>query len=236
MKLRFYFSLRSPFAAIALVRLRHVELPPDCSVEPVPVWPDILFGGHMDNPTDNLFKMAYLFEDAARQAEVAGLDSSMLRFLHSHFTLEEGADYSTKKVGVPISAENWALPHCALLHAFDAGKGWELGELMALRRFDLDGEGRANLEDPDVVAELAESVGLEGKAATSAFEQPEYRERIRQIQQQGEKDGVFGVPFFVLEREGRPPAKFWGNDRLEYVLREIREADALPAIEPVRLS
>ena len=58
---RFYFSFRSPFAAIAIYRLRRAAQFGDFEIELIPVWPENIFGGHMDNPTDNLFKMAYLF-------------------------------------------------------------------------------------------------------------------------------------------------------------------------------
>ena len=68
-----YFSFRSPFAAIAVYRLRRAPQFADVNIDLLPVWPEIIFGGHMDNPTDNLFKMAYIFGYAARQAELAGL-------------------------------------------------------------------------------------------------------------------------------------------------------------------
>jgi hypothetical protein len=60
-KIRFYFSFRSPFAAIAFYRLRRAPQFNGVEFELIPTWPDIIFGGHMDNPTDNLFKMAYIF-------------------------------------------------------------------------------------------------------------------------------------------------------------------------------
>ena len=56
---RFYFSFRSPFAAIAIYRLRRAAQFSNFEIELIPVWPENIFGGHMDNPTDNIFKMAY---------------------------------------------------------------------------------------------------------------------------------------------------------------------------------
>jgi 2-hydroxychromene-2-carboxylate isomerase len=62
--IRFYFSFRSPFAGIAVYRLRRLAMFNDFEIDLIPVWPEIVFGGHMDNPTDNLFKLAYVFADA----------------------------------------------------------------------------------------------------------------------------------------------------------------------------
>ncbi len=71
---RFYFSFRSPFAAIAFYRLRRSPLFKDVKFELIPLWPENIFGGHMENPADSLFKVAYIFSDAAphgRQRKLA---------------------------------------------------------------------------------------------------------------------------------------------------------------------
>jgi 2-hydroxychromene-2-carboxylate isomerase len=108
-KFRFYFSFRSPFAAIAYYRLRRSALFNAFDIEMIPVWPEIIFGGHMDNPSDNLFKVAYVFADAARQADEAGLSSAYLRATAARLKLPKGIDYRKQKVGLNLPPENWAI-------------------------------------------------------------------------------------------------------------------------------
>ena len=78
-QLKFYFTFRSPFAYVALHRIRRLKEFQDVDIELIPVSPDNIFGGHFDNPTDNIFKVTYVFEDAARQMEEAGIDASYLK-------------------------------------------------------------------------------------------------------------------------------------------------------------
>eukprot|EP01047_Picozoa_sp_COSAG01_P008488 COSAG01_NODE_335_length_18690_cov_7.693185_16_plen_74_part_00 len=55
-----YFSFRSPFAWVAVHRLRRAPELAACDIELIPTWPEVIFGGHMDNPSDNIFKLAYV--------------------------------------------------------------------------------------------------------------------------------------------------------------------------------
>ncbi len=114
-KFRFYFSFRSPFAGIAFYRLRRSALFKDFAIEVIPVWPENIFGGHMDNPTDNLFKLAYVFADAARQAEDAGLSATFLRNVAKNIELPKDVDYSKEKVGLNMPPEPWGITHHAFL-------------------------------------------------------------------------------------------------------------------------
>lgn len=232
--LRCYFSFRSPFAAIALYRLRRLREFADIDIELMPVWPDIMFGGHIDNPTDNVFKMAYIFGDAARQAELAGLDRTPFDQLAAMFELPEKADYRSEKVGVSLGEENWEPTHKAFLFARQQDKGWAFADAVCVRRFNLDGQGTANVMNPDVIAALSAEVGLEGEAVLAAISDAAIDEEMNRIIARSEADGVFGVPFFVLEK-GDGIEKFWGNDRLEHVLMCINGAKVLPNLPQVFL-
>ena len=105
-KLKFYFTFRSPFACIAYYRLRRAPQFNDVDIQLIPLWPKVTFGGHMDDPAASIFKMAYIFQDAGRQAEIAGLRAE---FFHQYNTmlrdrlLKPGTDLKTKKLGaVPL--------------------------------------------------------------------------------------------------------------------------------------
>lgn len=228
--IRFYFSFRSPFAGIALHRVMQCADFDDVPFKLMPVWPEIIFGGHMDNPTNNLFKLVYVFADAARQADVAGLQTEYLRGIAARFSLPDNVDYSQQKVGVPMGEEHWHVPHAAVLYAGKYGKDWAFAHEVFMRRFDFDGKGVADVLDPEVVAQIAQSVGLNGDEAASAHQASEMKALIDDIKQSGERDGVFGVPFYALERNGVAET-FWGNDHLEYLLRSIRGCSDLPVLK-----
>jgi 2-hydroxychromene-2-carboxylate isomerase len=231
---RFYFSFRSPFAAVAFHRLRRAVQFREVEIELVPVWPEIIFGGHMDNPSDNVFKMAYIFNDAARQAELAGMNPDPFRMLARQFALPEEFDYTREKVGVPLPPEHWEVPHAAFLFAQRYGRAWTFGEAVFTRRFNLDGAGFFDVMDPSVVALIADAAGLDGTEAAAAHARGEFVARRQQIMRAGERDGVFGVPFFVLANDSVRET-FWGNDRLEYLLKSLLGSEQLPTISKADL-
>ena len=234
MKLRFYISFRSPFAAISLYRLRRLDCFKAVEIELMPVWPEVIFGGHIDNPSDNLFKMSYIFGDAARQAALAGLNRGPFDRLAERFHLPEGVDYSQQKIGVPLGEEHWERTHKAFLYALNEGEGWAFADAICIRRFNFDGEGVADVMNVEVIRALAESVGLDGDATLAAIDDPLIDAQMKRIIQCSEQDGVFGVPFFVLESE-QGPDKFWGNDRLEHLLMQIEGKAHLSQLPVVRL-
>ena len=90
-KIKFYFSFRSPFSGVALYRMRRLACFNQVDIELLPIWPEIIFGGHMDNPTDNLFKLSYVFNDAARQAEEAGLHTELLKDFRKKLSNSSGS-------------------------------------------------------------------------------------------------------------------------------------------------
>jgi 2-hydroxychromene-2-carboxylate isomerase len=227
--IRFYFSFRSPFAGIALKRVMHCPEFAELEFELMPVWPEVIFGGHMDNPTDNLFKLAYVFQDAVRQAELAGMDTAHLQGWAENFKLPEGVDYTQQKVGMPMGDEPWEIPHAAMAFARSQDKHWAFAESVYARRFGFDGGPVEDVLQPEVVASIARGVGLDGDAAANAHHSEDIQTTLKAIAKQGEADGVFGVPFFVLTK-GKGKEVFWGNDHLEHLLRSVLGTHELPVI------
>ena len=228
-KFRFYFSFRSPFAGIAFYRLRRSALFNEFDIELIPVWPDIIFGGHMDNPTDNLFKMAYIFADAARQAEEAGLSPAHFLAMASNFRLPEGVDYSKKKVGLVLPPEPWEITHHAFLYAQEQDKGWEFGDAVFSQRFNFDGTGSRDVLDPQVVGAIAKRIGLDAEDAINAHASGRYDTAQAALVKLSESDGVFGVPFFAFDHSEGTEV-FWGNDRLPFLYKSLACVDTLPLI------
>jgi 2-hydroxychromene-2-carboxylate isomerase len=229
-KFRFYFSFRSPFAAIAYYRLRRSALFNEFDIEMIPVWPEIVFGGHMDNPTDNLFKLAYVFADAARQAEEAGLSSVYFRSVAKRFKPPKDIDYSKQKVGLNMPPEDWAVTHHAFLYAQEQGKGWEFGDAVFAHRFDFDGGGSRDVMDAEVLRAIATEVGLDADCASNAQTSGDYEEAQSALVKRGEADGVFGVPFFAFDHNEGTEV-FWGNDRLPSLYKTLTGARDLPVMD-----
>lgn len=231
--IRFYFSFRSPFAGIAVYRLRRLAMFNDFEIDLIPVWPEIVFGGHMDNPTDNLFKLAYVFADAARQAEDAGLNAGYLKAVGKNIAVPAGTDLKKQKVGLNLPTENWPLPHYAFLYAKSQGKGWAFADAVFQARFGLNGEAAKNVMDKDVLRDIAITLELNPDALIGAHESGEYDLELNRYIEQGEADGVFGVPFFVVDGNANQPEGkevFWGNDHLPYLYKVLTDSAELPLI------
>ena len=111
----------------------------------------------------------------------------------------------------------WVKPHAAFLYALDRGCGPRFASVVYEARFS---RGQA-LSDDAVIARCATEAGLADAAAVVAAQNEKaLQERvvlgmIRGVQQ----DGLFGVPLFVWKGE-----RFWGNDRVEWLLRRIDES------------
>lgn len=79
-------------------------------------------------------------------------------------------------------------------------------------------EGR-DLGDPKVLAELAAGVGLDPDKALAHIENQEIKDALRRNTDEAVARGAFGAPtFFVGD------SMFFGNDRLMFVERALRQA------------
>jgi 2-hydroxychromene-2-carboxylate isomerase len=79
-----------------------------------------------------------------------------------------------------------------------------------------DGE---DISDPRVLEASLTKAGLDGKALVARTEEQHVKDSLRQYTELALARGVFGLPtVFVGERS------FWGNDRLEFVERELKHA------------
>jgi len=109
----------------------------------------------------------------------------------------------------------WVLPHAAFTFAQEQDRGLAFAVAASTARF---GRGR-DLGDLAVLEEVAAIVGLDPAGVVEAAQDPARHAQVEAGITAGMQAGVFGVPFFVYEGH-----HFWGNDRLEWVLREIDHA------------
>lgn len=77
--------------------------------------------------------------------------------------------------------------------------------------------GKLDTSDPDSVAALAGSLGLEAASVRAGIEAAEIKDRARTSSEAAVRRGIFGSPFFIVD--GEP---FWGWDRLAMLEEWIR--------------
>ncbi|WP_216207111.1 2-hydroxychromene-2-carboxylate isomerase [Amycolatopsis aidingensis] len=196
---RMYFSLRSPYSWLALhdLHTRHADLLD--VLEWRPAWdPDpeseallIRAGGRYLYTPMSREKHLYALRDVRRLASARGL-----------------------RVVWPVDrSPRWEVSHLAYLVAEGAGRGEGFATAVCRARWE---EGR-DISDPAVVAEIGETLGLDGARLAGAAEDPALVEAGTDSLMAMYRDGVFGVPFFVHGGE-----QFWGIDRLEMFVEHVR--------------
>lgn len=138
--------------------------------------------------------------------------------------LAEGYGLPLSAAPAPLDAD-WIRPHAMWLYADDHQAGDAFGREAFAARFSR-GE---DLGDEKVQAEIARTCGLDPEAAVAAGQDPALHQRVQLGFVQGAQDGIFGVPFFVYEGQ-----RFWGHDRIAWLVRAIRR-DAGLELSPVEL-
>lgn len=107
---------------------------------------------------------------------------------------------------------DWMRPHAASVYALQAGRGPQFISAAFHARF----ERGEDLGSNPVLATAGEAAGLDGAAVLAAADDPKLHDSVRiGFLRAGEVE-LFGVPFFVFEGQ-----RYWGNDRLEWLLRAI---------------
>jgi 2-hydroxychromene-2-carboxylate isomerase len=189
---RFYFSLRSPYSWLALEDLttRHPGLVPILDWRPY--WePDeqteamlAEAGGKVRYPEMPRAKHLYILQDVRRLTRARSLP-----------------------VTWPVDRNPWwEVPHLACLAADRAGRLADLAIALTRARWR---EG-ADICDPAAVAAVADRLGLDGAEIGRAAHDPDLRKAGTAVLLDADRDGVFGVPFFV-----QGTSRFWGMDRLD---------------------
>jgi len=80
-------------------------------------------------------------------------------------------------------------------------------------------EGK-DIDDGAVLAECAEDCRISGNDLRQAVRSRLYHDRADQNIARALEHGVFGVPIFIFDGK-----RFWGNDRIEHLIDELRAAD-----------
>jgi len=148
----------------------------------------------------------------------AGLAAQIQEFKLSYM-LEDAARWA-RKLGIP-----WHPPEQPQVDATDASagfyfardKGKERGYRNAVFRARW-GEGR-DIGDHQVLADCAQQAGLSRSEFLTALESKRYHDEVPQALMLCMQERIFGVPIFVVEGQ-----RFWGNDRIDFLLEEFRRS------------
>lgn len=139
-------------------------------------------------------KLAYIAQDAARIGEAYGLTV--------HFPDKLDTE--------------WVRPHAAFVYADSEGRGHEFAVEVFAARFSHG----LDVGEDQTLADAASACGLDPTSIVKAAASPEFQQRVHAGMARGlTEDGIFGVPIFAYRGE-----TFWGNDRIEWLVRAIQRA------------
>jgi 2-hydroxychromene-2-carboxylate isomerase len=113
---------------------------------------------------------------------------------------------------------DWLIAHTAYIYAEEQGKGLPFCLALYHARF-LHGKDIGNEE---ILRDLAIANGLDAQALIEALGVRKYKKKLLQGMSSAKHAGVFGVPFFVYK-----DSAYWGNDRLEWLIREINKGSGV---------
>jgi 2-hydroxychromene-2-carboxylate isomerase len=78
------------------------------------------------------------------------------------------------------------------------------------------GDGR-NIDDPRVMAEVAQSLGLDGEALVSRAVEPAIKDRLRANTEEAIAKGAYGSPTMIVNEA----QLYFGNDQLPLVRQAL---------------
>jgi len=144
-----------------------------------------------------------------RTGDSPSFDSPKLKYLFedvARFAEEYGIDL---KLG-PFADTKRACK--GFLYAGTKGQGKAYHDRLYAVRFLEE----ADIGNDAVLATVAGSVGLDRDEFVAALDDPAFDAALDSSNKDAEADEVFGFPFYIVDGK-----RFWGNDRLEWLAREL---------------
>jgi 2-hydroxychromene-2-carboxylate isomerase len=196
MPVDFYFDFSSPYSYIASEWIEALAARHGRTVN----WHAILLGvtfqaAELKSPVSHPIKREYSLRDFARSARFEGVP----------YRQPEPFPIPTLKAARVF----WWL---AETRGAVAAAAWARA---GLRAFFTRG---VPLNDPVALKQLAATSGLDGDEAERAWNDPQWKDRLKRANEAAIAAGVFGAPFFIVD--GEP---FWGNDRKPQIERWLAQ-------------
>jgi 2-hydroxychromene-2-carboxylate isomerase len=203
-----YWSFRSPYSYIVVPKLQELERDWDAVVNVRPVLPIAVRQPDFFAQADPLW-FSYLFRDAARSAEFAGLtlrwprpDPVVMDFATRTYPKEQPYIHRLTRLGVLASERGFGLSLLrAVSHLIWSGEteGWHEGDHLARAVAEAGGD----LAEMDTVQEA------EAERLDAVIKQNEADQRL---------GGHYGVPLMVYD--GEP---FFGQDRYDQLVWRMQQ-------------
>jgi 2-hydroxychromene-2-carboxylate isomerase len=196
--LEFFFDCSSPWTYLAFEGIQ-----PIAARHGVPIdWKPILVGG--------------VFNVVNQEVYAARANPNPRRFAYMQKDLQDWARHYGLGIGWPsVFPVNSAKAMRGALLAIDEGCLVPYARAVFQRYWrDL-----ADISQPDVVADIAASVGLDATSFLQRIEQPELKERLRQNTGELVERGGFGTPTIFVDGNDM----YFGNDRLVLVERALEK-------------
>jgi 2-hydroxychromene-2-carboxylate isomerase len=146
----------------------------------------------------------------------AGLAAQLQEFKLSYL-LEDSTRWA-KKLGLP-----WKPPSPGHIDTTDAAAGYYFAREQSKERAYRNAVFRArwsegrDISDRVVLADCARQAGLDRKSFLAALDDARYRDEVPKALMLCMQERIFGVPIFVVNGK-----RFWGNDRIDFLLEELR--------------
>ena len=190
--LDFWFDFSSPYSYIASEWIGALAARHGRRVR----WHAILLGvtfqaAELKSPVSHPLKREYSLRDFPRSARCEGLPYCMPPVFPQSTQNAARLFWWLHDTRGGEAAEAWA--HAGLRAVFTRG---------------------VVLSEPQALRELAQAEGLDADACERVWNDPQWKARLKQANDEAIAAGVFGAPFFVVD--GEP---FWGNDRTPQIER-----------------
>ena len=189
--IKLYYDYKSPFTYLAMAPAYALIESHRVHLNYVPRELNVrgAYGGDLDQRSERDWrKVRYLYLDARRYANARGIIiRGPQKIFDSKLALMSGL---------------WADRHGIFRQYSD-------------RVFERFFKRELNIEDGDALAAVMKEVGLDA----DGFKRYALNEGPRELEDAfatGDRDGVFGVPTFIVD--GEP---FWGHDRVEWVVKKL---------------
>ena len=194
--IRFYFDFSSPYSYIASEWLDALAARHGRTVERHAILLGVTFqAAELKSPVAYPLKREYSVRDFARSARYHGLA----------YRLPDP---------FPIATQNAARIFWWLkdTRGEAAAAAWAQAGLRAVFQRALP------LNDVATLKAVAAEAGLDPAQVEAVWNDPPWKDRLKQANEQAIAAGVFGAPFFIVDDE-----PFWGNDRQPQIERWLRD-------------
>ncbi|MGH7949330.1 MAG: 2-hydroxychromene-2-carboxylate isomerase [Candidatus Binataceae bacterium] len=187
---KFYYDFKSPFTYLAYDPALALEQTHGIKLRFIPHAFDFkAMGGALEERDERSWrKVRYLYADARRFANERGLlVRGPQKLFNSNLALMSG------------------------LFADQKGRFRDY----ARKVFELFFKRELDIENFDALAKVMGQYGLDAEAFR-AYSQLDGPRELKAAFEEGDRDGVFGVPMFIVDRE-----PFWGNDRISWLIKKL---------------